>query len=67
MAMYTTESFRYRSEIVEMNGENNTYYAGSYLGDGLHEGAIASTREVARLVSKTRIPDQNALREMLQV
>lgn len=65
--MYTTESFRYRSEIVETNGENNTYYAGSYLGDGLHEGAIASAREVARLVSETRKLEQNAFRETLQV
>ena len=59
--MYTTESFRYRSEIVDTNGENNTYYAGSYLGDGLHEGAIASARQVAQLVSKAKKPNENRL------
>ena len=48
--LYTTESFKYRDEIVETNGENHTYYVGAYLGDGLHEGAIASAFRVARLI-----------------
>lgn len=48
--LYTTESFRYRDEVVATNGENNTYHAGAYLGDGLHEGAIASAYRVAELV-----------------
>ena len=47
---YSTEAFRYRDEVIETNGENNTYHAGAYLGDGLHEGAIASAVEVARLI-----------------
>ncbi len=48
--LYTTESFRYRDEVVATNGENNTYYAGAYLGDGLHEGAIESAFRVAQLI-----------------
>ncbi len=48
--LYTTESFRYRDEVVATNGENNTYYAGAYLGDGLHEGAIASAFRAAKLI-----------------
>jgi uncharacterized protein len=48
--LYTTEAFRYRDEVVATNGENNTYHVGSYLGDGLHEGAIASAYRVAELV-----------------
>jgi predicted NAD/FAD-binding protein len=48
--LYTTESFRYRDEVVATNGENNTYYTGAYLGDGLHEGAIASAFRVAQLI-----------------
>lgn len=47
---YTVESFRYRDEVVATNGENNTYHAGAYLGDGLHEGAIASAFRVAQLI-----------------
>lgn len=48
--LYTTESFRYRDEVVATNGENNTYHAGAYLGDGLHEGAITSAMRVAKLI-----------------
>ena len=51
--LYTTESFRYRDEVVATNGENNTYYAGAYLGDGLHEGAIASAFRVAQLIGSS--------------
>ena len=47
---YTNEAFRYRDEIADTNGENNTYHAGAYLGDGLHEGAIASAKRVAQLI-----------------
>jgi predicted NAD/FAD-binding protein len=49
--LYTTAAFRYRDEVVKTNGENNTYHAGAYLGDGLHEGAIASAFRVAELFS----------------
>ena len=48
--LYTTESFRYRDEIVATNGENHTYHAGAYLGDGLHEGAITAALRVAQLI-----------------
>ena len=48
--LYTTDSFRYRDEIVMTNGENHTYHAGAYLGDGLHEGAITSALRVAQLI-----------------
>ncbi len=48
--LYTTESFRYRDEVIATNGENNTYHAGAYLGDGLHEGAITSAFRVAQLI-----------------
>lgn len=48
--LYTVEALRHRNEIIETNGENQTYYAGAYLGDGLHEGAIASAYRVANLI-----------------
>ncbi|BAU13862.1 amine oxidase [Leptolyngbya sp. NIES-3755] len=47
---YTTEAFRYRDQVIAMNGEYHTYHAGAYLGDGLHEGAITSAFRVAQLV-----------------
>jgi uncharacterized protein len=52
--LYTTESFRYRDEVVATNGENHTYHAGAYLGDGLHEGAIASAFRVTELISQAK-------------
>jgi predicted NAD/FAD-binding protein len=48
--LYTVESFRYRDEVVRTNGENNTYHAGAYLSNGLHEGAITSAIRVAQLI-----------------
>jgi uncharacterized protein len=53
--MYTTESLRYRDEVVTTNGENHTYHAGAYLGDGLHEGAIASAFRVAQLIGSALV------------
>ena len=49
--LYATASFRYRDEVVATNGENHTYHAGAYLGDGLHEGAITSALRVAQLIA----------------
>jgi uncharacterized protein len=48
--LYTTEAFRYRDEVVATNGENNTYHAGAYLGDGLHGGAVTAAFRVAQLI-----------------
>jgi predicted NAD/FAD-binding protein len=36
-------------EIKAINGQNRTFYAGAYLGNGLHEGAVESAMQ---LVSK---------------
>jgi predicted NAD/FAD-binding protein len=47
---YTVEAFKYRDEVARTNGEQNTYHAGAYLGDGLHEGAITSAIRVAELI-----------------
>ena len=47
---YTTESFKYRDEVIATNGDYNTYHVGAYLGDGLHEGAVSSAMRVAQLV-----------------
>ena len=49
--LYSVASFHYRDEIVATNGDNDTYYAGAYLSDGLHEGAVTSAIRVAELIS----------------
>jgi uncharacterized protein len=51
--MYTTASFQYRDEVIATNGEDNTYHAGAYLGDGLHGGAVASAYRVAELIGNS--------------
>lgn len=48
---YIVAVFRHRQEIIAIYGEHNTYHAGAYLGDGLHEGAITSAMRVAELIS----------------
>lgn len=49
--LYTTKAFHYRDEVIATNGENNTYFAGAYLADGLHEGAVTSAMRVADLIA----------------
>ncbi len=52
---YTVEAFRYRDEITATNGENRTFHAGAYLGNGLHEGAVRSACAVSRLLGGREI------------
>jgi len=42
VAFYSTGALQRRADLVRINGERRTYYAGAFLGDGLHEGAIRS-------------------------
>jgi len=49
--LYSVAAIRYRSEVIATNGENNTYHAGAYLGEGLHEGAISSAFSVSNLLN----------------
>ncbi len=67
--LYTTASFRYRDEVVATNGENHTYHAGAYLGDGLHGGAISSAMRVAKLIgmSQESIPSSKDRRERISL
>jgi uncharacterized protein len=50
--MYTVKAFKYREQIIIDNGDNNTYHAGAYLYDGLHEGAIVAGKTVAKLIEE---------------
>jgi len=47
---YNVEAIHYRQEVKDTNGENNTYHAGAYLYDGLHEGAVTSGFVVSELL-----------------
>jgi len=52
---YNVEAIRYRQEVLDTNGENNTYHAGAYLFEGLHEGAITSGFVVSQLLGGLRL------------
>jgi len=49
-SLHTVKAFAYREDIIQTNGEGNTYHVGAYLGDGLHEGATTSALRVASLI-----------------
>ena len=48
--LYSVAAIRYRHEVIANNGENHTYHAGAYLGEGLHEGAISSAFAISELL-----------------
>ncbi|MGI9516938.1 MAG: FAD-dependent oxidoreductase [Pirellulaceae bacterium] len=52
---YTSAAVARRRQIIERNGDNHTFFAGAYLGDGLHEGAATSALAVARLLSQRQV------------
>ena len=45
--MYTREALGQRPQLKTLNGQNNTWFAGSYFGNGFHEDAVRSGVEVA--------------------
>ena len=45
--MYTREALASRTRLKQLNGQRNTWFAGSYFGNGFHEDAIRSGIEVA--------------------
>jgi predicted NAD/FAD-binding protein len=52
---YTVAAFRHRDEVIASNGENRTFHAGAYLGNGLHEGAVRSASAVSELLGGRRL------------
>ena len=48
--LYATESLKYRQVVQATNGENHTYHAGTWMDNGLHEGAVNSAIAVAKLL-----------------
>ncbi len=47
---YTVEALRHRQAVRKAQGQRQTFHAGAWLGEGLHEGAVASAVEVSRLL-----------------
>ncbi|MBW2243541.1 MAG: FAD-dependent oxidoreductase [Deltaproteobacteria bacterium] len=53
---YTVESQHWHHEVSASNGENHTFHAGAWLGDGLQEGAVTSAVAVSKLLGGASIP-----------
>lgn len=54
---YSDAALRPRDALIRGNGRRNTWFAGAWLGDGLHEGAVRSAMAVAaRLGGRTLSP-----------
>jgi predicted NAD/FAD-binding protein len=47
VARYTERALATRDDLVRKNGARRTWFAGAFLGDGLHEGAVRSAMAVA--------------------
>ncbi|MCB0334812.1 MAG: FAD-dependent oxidoreductase [Bdellovibrionales bacterium] len=47
---YTHEGIAAQPQIQSIQGQNRTYFCGSYLGYGFHEDAVASALKVAGLI-----------------
>ncbi|MCO4746364.1 MAG: FAD-dependent oxidoreductase [Proteobacteria bacterium] len=47
---YTVDAYRWHVEVSATNGENHTFHAGAWLGNGLQEGAVVSAEAVSRLL-----------------
>ena len=45
--MYTREALMRRPHLKKINGQKNTWFAGSYFGNGFHEDAVRSGVAVA--------------------
>lgn len=45
---YTLESMKLQSELPNLNGQNNTYFCGSYFGYGFHEDAVRASVDMAK-------------------
>ncbi len=48
--VYDCDSFATIAELPSLNGKTNTYYCGSHFGYGLHEDAVTSAINVAKLL-----------------
>ncbi len=46
--MYTRAALINRPMLKKLNGQNSTWFAGSYFGNGFHEDAVRSAVEVAK-------------------
>ncbi len=49
--IYTTDTLLAQKEVMNIQGFNNTYYCGAYLGYGFHEDGIQSAAYISQLLN----------------
>ena len=49
--VFSRQSVRAASLIEQLNGQNHTWFAGAYLGNGFHEDGVVSARKVATAIN----------------
>ena len=52
---YTVDAVRWRDDVIAHQGEHDTWFAGAWLGEGLHEGAVRSASAVAEALGAASI------------
>jgi len=60
VAAYTEDALAARSEISQRNGTRHTWFAGAFLGDGLHEGAVRSALAISNALGGRVLPGVSA-------
>jgi predicted NAD/FAD-binding protein len=51
--VFSLDSVHAASRIEQLNGTNNTWFAGAYLGNGFHEDGVVSGRQVATAINRS--------------
>ena len=59
--VFSLDSVVAAQKIGNINGSNNTWFAGAYLGNGFHEDGVVSGRQVAMLIN--RLPSLKTTRQ----
>jgi predicted NAD/FAD-binding protein len=50
--VFSLDSVQATNRIEQINGNNNTWFAGAYLGNGFHEDGVVSGRQVATAINR---------------
>lgn len=50
--VFSLDSVAAAEKVEQINGTNNTWFAGAYLGNGFHEDGVVSGRQVATLINR---------------
>jgi predicted NAD/FAD-binding protein len=53
--VFSLESVQAASRIDDINGNNNTWFAGAWLGNGFHEDGVVSGRKVADSINRLAV------------